>query len=79
MRESSTYQAVLDEGRAEGEARGRAEGARRVVLRLGTRRFGPPDRRTRAALQAIADVEQIEQLGDRVLDASSWAELLDSP
>ena len=30
MEESSTYRAVMDRGRAEGEARGRAEGIRRA-------------------------------------------------
>jgi Domain of unknown function (DUF4351) len=75
MRESSTYQAVLAEGRAEG----RAEGARRVVLRLGTKRFGPPDRQTRAALDTITDVDRIEQLSERVLEVSSWTEILAAP
>ncbi len=72
MRESTTYQAILEEGRAEG----RADEARRIVLRQGRLKFGPPDRRARAALERITDVEQLEQLTDRVLAATSWEELL---
>jgi hypothetical protein len=40
MRDSSTYQAILDEGRAEGRAEGRIDGERRLLLLLGTPRFG---------------------------------------
>jgi hypothetical protein len=68
MRESSTYQAVLAEGRA--------EEARRFLLRLGTRRFGPPDARARAAVEALGDPERIEQLGDRLFEVDGWGELL---
>ncbi len=79
MRESSTYQAILAEGEArglaEGEARGRAAEARRILLRLGHKRFGPPDTRTRAALERIADPDQIERMTDRVLDGASWDDL----
>jgi predicted transposase YdaD len=84
MRESTTYQAILAEGRAEGwaegeaqgVARGRADEARRIVLRLGRQTLGPPDTRISAELRRIADLEQLEQLADRVLVASSWDELL---
>lgn len=72
MRESSTYQAIL----AEGEAQGRADEARRILLRLGRKRFGPPDARDRAALQRVRDLERLERLTDRVLDVASWGELL---
>jgi predicted transposase YdaD len=68
MRESSTYQAILAEGRA--------EEARRIVLRQGRQKFGPPDARIRAALGRITDVEHLERLADRVLAATSWEELL---
>lgn len=68
MKESSTYQAILAEGRAEGE--------RDLILRLGGRRFGPPDAATRAALDAITSTERLERLAERLLEAESWAELL---
>ena len=66
-------------GRAEGEARGRAEEARRVLTRLGTRRLGQPDAVTTASLTELNDVERIERMIDRLLDATSWAEVLATP
>ena len=83
LRESSTYQKILDEGRAEGLAEGRAEGraeeARRILVRLGTRRLKRPDARTRAALNAIDDAEHLERMAERVLDATSWTDVLSTP
>ncbi|MBA2449598.1 MAG: hypothetical protein H0V51_16380 [Chloroflexi bacterium] len=84
MRESSTYQAILAEGRAEGEAAGRAEGeaagraaeARAILLRLGRERFGPPDARTRTALDQIDDLDRLEPLTVRLLKVGSWDDLL---
>jgi len=72
LRESSTYQKILDEGRAEG----RAEEARRILVRLGTRRLKRPDARTRAALNRIDDAERLERMAERVLDATTWADVL---
>lgn len=87
MRESATYQAILDEGRAEGEARGRAEGeargraeeARRLLVLLGTARLGAPGAGEVAALEAIADPERLERLAQRLFMATSWADLLAAP
>lgn len=71
MRESTTYQAVLEEGLAEGSL----EEARRMVLRLGTRKFGVPNPHVRRTLEEIASTELLEQLADRILTASTWAEV----
>jgi predicted transposase YdaD len=83
MRESVTYQAILDEGRAEGRADGRAEGraaeARALLALLGEQKFGPPDARARAALEAIGDAERLEALARRLLAATSWDDLLGQP
>ena len=87
MRESSTYQAILDEGRAEGLTRGRAEGltrgraeeARALVLELGSQRYGAPTEQVRATLLAISDPHRLHSLARRLLDVSSWNELLDLP
>jgi predicted transposase YdaD len=84
MRESSTYQAILREGKAEGIAEGIAEGkaegiaeeARRLLLRLGRKHFGPPGAALEARIHAMTDVEKLEQLSERVLDVSSWDELI---
>ena len=75
MRESVTYQAILEEG----EAKGRAEGVKRALLRVGQKRFGPPDAVILAAIKAITDPEHVEALVERVLDVSSWDELLVPP
>jgi len=71
MRESTTYQAILAEGKAE-------EG-RRFLLKLGRKRFGAPEERTVEAIEALEDLGRIELLGDRLLDVSSWDELLAAP
>ena len=67
MKESTTYQAILDEGRAEGEAKGRAEGRaegeRLLLLRLGRERLGEPAAAVAAAIEAIADAGRIERMG----------------
>jgi hypothetical protein len=80
MRESSTYQAILDEGRSEGIELGRSEGslaeARRLLFLQGTVRFGPPDTPTRAAIEGMNSIELLEPLSIRLLEVSSWDELL---
>jgi hypothetical protein len=70
MRESATYQAILQEGRI--------EGGQRFLLRQGTKRFGEPDVATVTAIEAIRDIDRLEALGDRILesDLQSWDDLL---
>jgi predicted transposase YdaD len=79
MRESTTYQAILEEGRAEGISQGRLDGFRELVLLLGTNQFGPPAPEVQAALDGITDVARLEALGVRLLRVGSWQELLDLP
>jgi predicted transposase YdaD len=80
MRESSTYQAILAEGRAEGIAEGETQGAirevRKNVLRMGGKRFGAPPASVSQAVEAISDLARLESLLDRVLEVESWEELL---
>jgi predicted transposase YdaD len=88
MKESTTYQAILEEGEARGLARGletgletgllegKATEARRILLRLAHKRFGMPSAAILATVEAIADVGRIEELTEKVLDAKSWDELL---
>jgi hypothetical protein len=84
MRESTTYQAILEEGRAEGRAEGQTvgqavgqvAGRKAALLQLGERRFGPPEPPVRTRLEALNDLEEIARLTDRLLDAGSWDELL---
>lgn len=72
MRDSLTYQAILEEGREEGQV----QGERRLLLRLGTARFGQPDELSRSRLESITEIPEIERLGERMLTVSSWSELL---
>jgi hypothetical protein len=72
MHESTTYQAILDEG----QLLGRTDEARRILLRLGQSQFGPPDTAEMAALQAITDTDRLELLCERVRAAATWQELL---
>ena len=55
------------------------EGVRKTVLRLGKKKFGPAPGGVEAAITAITDGDQMEQLAERVLDATSWEDLLASP
>ncbi len=64
------------EGLAEGMTVGRAEGLRLSVAHLGRKKFGPPSPEQEATLNAITDPARLEALVDRVLDATSWDELL---
>ena len=77
MRESTTYQAILREGRQEG----RIEGERQALLRLGNKHFGPADGATLAAIEAIRDTNRIEALFDRILESNvrDWDDLLRTP
>lgn len=79
MRDSTTYQAILEEGRGEGRLEGRAEEARKVVLQLGRKHLGEPDSTTEAAVQAINDLKHLETLIGRASEVSSWEELLQTP
>lgn len=66
LRDSDTYLAMLED---------RADEARRMILRLGQKQWGPPAEDVRARLQAITDIERLEQLGEALLDAASWSDL----
>jgi predicted transposase YdaD len=89
MQESTTYQAILREGRQEGLVEGRNEGLiegrvtgeQQLLIRQGTKRFGKPDTAILAAIEAIRDVERLEALGERILDPEvrDWSSLLGAP
>jgi hypothetical protein len=76
MKESTTYQAILEEGKAEGEAKGKAEEARKMLLLMGRERFGEPSAQITALLDAAIDLSQLEALMIRLLHAKTWEELL---
>lgn len=71
MEESTTYQAIVRKGRE----LGRTEEARRMLLLQGESRFGRADVSARTALESIADLAQLEELGVRLMHAGSWQDL----
>jgi predicted transposase YdaD len=81
MQNSTTYQAILREGRNEGLIEGRLTEGRRLLIRQGTKRFGKPDAAILAAIEAIGEIERLEALGERLLDSgvSDWSSLLGGP
>jgi predicted transposase YdaD len=68
MRESVTYQAIVEEGRL--------DKGREVILRIGTKRFGKPSRKVRETISGINDADHLNALLDRVLEVSNWKELI---
>lgn len=72
MKESVTYQRIVQEGRVEGKA----EEARRFLLLVGATRFGRPAAHTLAAINKIGDVTRLEELGSRIMAVRSWKDLL---
>ena len=79
MEESSTYQAILARGEQRGLLAGRLAEIRSAVRRLGTKRFGPPDAAAVARLDGLADLPALEDIHDRILDASGWDDLFAVP
>src|SRR5437867_9968689 len=72
MKESVTYQAILEEGRTEGRTEGRIEEARNFLLLQGSEKFGSPDPQFMSVLAAFNDVRKLEGLGVRLFTADSW-------
>ena len=75
MKESTTYQATLEEGRLEG----RLEEARDVLILLGEKKLGKPSSEIGAQLEAIAAVSTLHALIGRIQEVASWEELLQAP
>ena len=74
LRHTRVAQEWIEEGRQEGEARGRAAEAAALVLRQLNRRCGPLGEATSSRIQALP-LEQLEALADALLDFSGPADL----
>lgn len=70
MKESVTYQAIVEEGEL--------REARKMVLRVAARRLGEAPAAAQAALEAICNLATLEGLVDRVFEVETWDELLQS-
>jgi hypothetical protein len=77
MKESVTYQAILEEGKAEGMDEGMAAEARKMLLLQGRDRFGEPSAKIVALLDSVSDLHRLEALLIRLLHVKTWEELLD--
>jgi hypothetical protein len=71
MRDSDTYLAIMDEGR---EAQ-----VKNDILLLGAQRFGAADQVVTTRLAALSDLDRLNRMVGRLLAASSWQDLLDTP
>ena len=75
---SKTYQAILARGEALGEVRGKIAEARRLILIVGTAKFGPLDQATARVLLDLDALDQLERVYLRILRADAWTDLLAS-
>jgi predicted transposase YdaD len=87
MRESVTYQLVveegrqegrrigLEEGRQEGRQEGLAQGARKMLLLAGCKRFGKPSRRILTLLDQVSTLDGLERLMIHIDNVNSWYDL----
>ncbi len=67
-------QGILRKGLAEGAS----EDARAILLRQGRKKFGPPGERVVAEIAELGDLDRLHEFIDRILDVSTWDELLGS-
>ncbi len=76
MKESVTYQAILNEGKAKGICEGEVKEARKILLLLGRDQLGEPSANQQAVLDGITDTDRLNELIVRLKHAASWQELL---
>lgn len=69
LEESTTYQYLLHTGAL--------RHAQKNLLRQGRERFGNLPTKVKTAIQAIDDVDRLDELSLRLLRADSWDELLE--
>jgi hypothetical protein len=70
MKESTTYQYILDEGRI--------EQAQNDILLVGPTCFGTPRKEVQTTLKEITDLERMKRMMARVVKAASWEDLLET-
>jgi hypothetical protein len=75
MEESATYPYIISKCVAKGELLE----AKKLLFCQGRKRFGPRDDTIVATIESITDLERLEQMGERLLEVSSWPELLATP
>jgi predicted transposase YdaD len=89
MKESVTYQAIVQEGflkgLSQGEQKGREEerkkalaGLKTTLIRIGTKRFGNATPEFLSFLDGINEIDRVQELTERTPDVNSWQELISS-
>ena len=76
LEDSTTYQHILNKGLTQGLTQGRLEEARRMVLRFAAKRLGSAPATTETAILAISDIDRLERMLDRAMDATGWDDVL---
>jgi hypothetical protein len=71
LMDSKPFRELVESSRAEG----RAEEARRMLVRIGESRLGPVPASVQASLTSISDIEELERLAIRVSAVQSWNDL----
>ncbi len=66
----------MAQGMAQGIVEGRIEEVREIVLHQGRKKFGPPGQEIEAEINALNNLERLHELVDRILDVSTWDDLL---
>ena len=66
----------IEQGREQGREQARVETLRANIGEVGAKRFGDPSAVVQTFLQSITDVGRLQRLFHRVLEVSSWDELL---
>jgi predicted transposase YdaD len=79
LEDSTTYQLILNRGVAQGVAQGAIEEAQRIVLLLGTDRFGVHSEQVETTIRAIVDQNRLERMTRRIFHSTSWDDLLATP
>jgi hypothetical protein len=75
MGEPTTFQLDFEKARQEG----RLEGARRILVLLGSKCLGPPTEAELNTLSTITDLERLERMLDRLVIPANWRVLLNTP
>jgi hypothetical protein len=68
VQESTTYQAILEEGAVRGN--------QNILLKLGAIRFGAPSREIKIAIKEMQSLRKLRRKVVKLLSASSWQQLL---
>jgi hypothetical protein len=70
MEDSTTYQYIIEQGEL--------KGARRMLLKMGTAKFGAPTKKVKAAIQGLENLSRLHRMGVKLLTAGSWNDVLET-